>query len=80
MRNITGQAVVGGDLYGRGYDSVPYDLQLFFQALRDECRDNPAALRTLEADGYIRREGDGVSFRSNLLRRWWQKHHAGDAS
>ena len=39
-----------------------------------------AALRTLEADGYIRRDGDGVSFRSNLLRRWWQKHHAGAAS
>ena len=38
-----------------------------------------SALRTLEADGYIRREGDCVSFRSNLLRRWWRKHHAGDA-
>ncbi len=137
------------------YDPVPYHLQLFFQALRDECRGNPAsitpdlvrscfeqrlagasgtahldhyatrlelalgeqerlvalavlsrlaspkelvpveelqhlsagresafrsALRTLEADGYVRRDGDGVSFRSNLLRRWWQKHHAGDAS
>ena len=140
------------------YDPVPYHLQLFFQALRDECRGNTssltpalvkrcfeqrlagasgtahldhyatrlelalgkqerlvalavlsrlsrlaspkelvpveelqqlsagaegafrAALRTLEADGYIRREDDGVSFRSNLLRRWWQKHHAGDAS
>ena len=140
------------------YDPVPYHLQLFFHALRDECRGNPAsitpalvngcfeqrlagasgtahldhyatrleialskqerlvalavlsrlahlasptelvpveelqrlsagregafraALRTLEADGYIRRDGDGVSFRSNLLRRWWQKHHAGDAS
>ena len=140
------------------HDPVPYHLQLFFQALRDECRGNTgsltpalvkrcfeqrlagasgtahldhyatrlelalgkqerlvalavlsrlahlasptelvpveelqrlsagregafrAALRTLEADGYIRRDGDGVSFRSNLLRRWWQKHHAGDAS
>ena len=38
-----------------------------------------SALRTLEADGYVRREGDCVSFRSNLLRRWWRKHHAGDA-
>ena len=38
-----------------------------------------SALRTLEADGYIRREGDRVSFRSNLLRRWWRKHHAGAA-
>ena len=138
------------------HDPVPYHLQLFFQALRGECRGNPAllapelvrrcfeerlagasgtahldhyatrleialgkqerraalavlsrlsrlaspkelvpveelqqlsakrkalrsALRTLEADGYIRREGDCVSFRSNLLRRWWRKHHAGDA-
>ena len=140
------------------HDPVPYHLQLFFQALRDECRGNTgsltpalvkrcfeqrlagasgtahldhyatrlelalgkqerlvalavlsrlsglaspkelvpveelqqlsagaegafrAAMRTLEADGYIRRDGDGVSFRSNLLRRWWQKHHAGAAS
>ena len=139
------------------YDPVPYHLQLFFQALRDECRGNPAlltpelvkscfeqrlagasgtahldhyatrleialgererraalavlsrlsrlasptelvsvkelqrlpagredvfrsALRTLEADGYIRRDGDRLSFRSNLLRQWWRKHHAGDA-
>lgn len=140
------------------YDPVPYHLQLFFQALREECHGNPAvltrglvescfeqrlagasgtahldhyatrleialdaaergaaldvlsrlsrlasptewatvreleqqmagreapfrsALRVLEADGYIRRDGDRVSFRSNLLRRWWRKHHAGDAS
>ena len=139
------------------YDPVPYHLQLFFQALRDECRGNPAsvtrklvkscfeqrlagasgtahldhyatrleialdeqergaaltvlarlsrlasptewatvkelqqllagheasfqsALRVLEADGYIRRDGDRISFRSNLLRRWWRKHQAGDA-
>ena len=38
-----------------------------------------SALRTLEADGYIRRDGDRLSFRSNLLRQWWRKHHAGDA-
>ena len=38
-----------------------------------------SALRTLEADGYIRRDGDRRSFRSNLLRQWWRKHHAGDA-
>ena len=37
-------------------------------------------LRILDADGYIRRDGDCVSFRSNLLRRWWQKHHAESAS
>ena len=139
------------------YDPVPYHLQLFFQTLRDECRDDPAsltaglvkscfeqqlagasgtahldhyatrleialdererraalailsrlswlasptegvlvkelrqlvprredafryALRVLEADGYLHRDGDRVSFRSNLLRRWWRKHHAGDA-
>ena len=139
------------------YDPVPYHLQLFFQVLRDECRDDPAsltaglvkscfeqqlagasgtahldhyatrleialdereraaalailsrlswlasptegvpvkelqqlaprredafryALRVLEADGYLHRDGDRVSFRSNLLRRWWRKHHAGDA-
>ena len=136
------------------YDPVPYHVQLFFQALRDECRGDPAslngdlvescfeqrlagasgtahldhyatrleialdkrergvalpilsrlsrlatptewaqvdelqelmagsggafrsAMRVLEADGYIRRDGDRVSFRSNLLRRWWRKHHA----
>ena len=140
------------------YDPVPFHFQLFFQALRGECRSNPAslarslvencfeqrlagasgtahldhyatrleialgkperraalailsrlsqlapppecipvkelqqlmagredafrhALRVLEADGYARRDGDCVSFRSNLLRRWWQKHHAGGAS
>ena len=136
------------------YDPVPFHLQIFFQALRDECRGDPASLtpevvescfeqrlagasgtahldhyetrleialgkrersvalailsrlsqlapppegalvkelitvredvfwrilRVLEADGYIRRDGDRVSFRSNLLRRWWQKHHAGNA-
>ena len=139
------------------YDPVPYHLQLFFQALRDECRGNPAlltrelvqscfeqrlagasgtahldhyatrleialgeqergaalailvrlsrlasptewatvkelqqlmagreaafrsALRVLEADGYIHRDGERISFRSNLLRQWWRKHHAEDA-
>ena len=139
------------------YDPVPYHLQLFFQALRDECRGDPAlltrelvqtcfeqrlagasgtahldhyatrleialgeqergaalaillrlsrlasptewatvkelqqlmagceaafrsALRVLEADGYIRRDSERISFRSNLLRQWWRKHHAGDA-
>ena len=139
------------------YDPVPYHLQLFFQALRDECRGNPAlltrelvqscfeqrlagaigtahldhyatrleialdererdaalvilsrlsrlasptewatvkelqqlmagreaafrsALRVLQADGYISRDGERISFRSNLLRQWWRKHHAEDA-
>ncbi len=140
------------------YDPVPYHLQLFFQALCEQCRGNPvsltrgvvkicfeqrlagasgtahldhyatrleialdepergaarailsdlsrlasptesapvkelrqlmagsegafrSAMRVLEADGYIRRDGDRVSFRSNLLRLWWRKHHAEDAS
>ena len=144
-------------ILGLLYDPVPYHLQLFFQALRDECHGNSAsltpglvescfeqrlagpsgtahldhyatrleialdkrergaalailsrlsrlapppasasvkelqqpmaaradafrnALRVLEADGYTRRDGDCVSFRSNLLRRWWRKHRAGDA-
>lgn len=139
------------------YDPVPYHIQLFFQALCNECRGNPAlltrelvqscfeqrlagasgtahldhyaarleialgeqergaalailarlsrlasptewatlqelqqlmagreaafrsALRVLEADGYIRQDGERIAFRSNLLRRWWRKHHAGNA-
>ncbi len=39
-----------------------------------------SALRVLEADGYIRRDDDRVSFRSNLLHQWWRKHHAADMS
>ena len=38
-----------------------------------------SALRMLEADGYTRRDGERVAFRSNLLRRWWRKHQAGNA-
>lgn len=43
MQNITGQPVVGDNLYGRDYE-----------------------MGTL----WERRDGDRVSFRSNLLRRW----------
>ncbi|MYN65977.1 MAG: ATP-binding protein [Acidobacteria bacterium] len=35
-----------------------------------------SVLRDLEVDGYLRRAGSRVEFRSNLLRVWWRKHHA----
>ena len=31
-------------------------------------------LQALEADGYLRVNGDAAAFRSNLLRVWWRKH------
>ena len=34
-----------------------------------------SVLRNLEADGYVRQEGDRLKFRSNLLREWWRRHH-----
>lgn len=59
-------------------ESVPVkELQQLTPGGQDACR---SALRVLETDGYIRRDSDRVSFRSNLLRQWWRKHHAGDAS
>lgn len=39
-----------------------------------------SALREIEAGGYIDREGDRLRFRSNLLRAWWRKRHAGAAA
>ena len=39
-----------------------------------------SALRELEAGGYIDWEAGRVKFRSNLLRAWWLKHHAGMAA
>ncbi len=35
-----------------------------------------SALRNLESDGYVRRDGSYVSFRSNLLREWWRKNRS----
>ena len=52
------------------------DLQQLTPGDHDACR---SALRVLETDGYIRRNDDRVSFRSNLLREWWRKHHAVDS-
>ena len=34
-------------------------------------------LQALEADGYLRRCGDRLTFQSNLLRVWWRKHRSG---
>ena len=39
-----------------------------------------SARRELIASGYIDREAGRVKFRSNLLRAWWRKHHAGAAA
>lgn len=39
-----------------------------------------SARRELIASGYIDRDGDRLRFRSNLLRAWWRKHHAGAAA
>ncbi|MDE0519682.1 MAG: hypothetical protein OXH71_03190, partial [Candidatus Dadabacteria bacterium] len=36
-----------------------------------------SALRNLESDGYVRRDGSHVCFRSNLLREWWRKNRSG---
>ena len=38
-----------------------------------------SVLRDLEADGYLDRDADRLRFRSNLLRKWWRKHHGGVA-
>ncbi len=35
-----------------------------------------SALRNLESDGYMRRDGPYVCFRSNLLREWWRKNRS----
>ena len=142
MQNVTGQPVVGANLYGRGYElttlwerlergehalllaprrvcktSLMLELRrqprpnwhviyidvegaadaadLFADILvqlaahpahrrgleqltlgrEDACR---SALRVLVTDGYLRRDDDLVSFRSNLLRQWWREHHAVD--
>ena len=34
-----------------------------------------AVLHDLEADGYLTREDNRLTFRSNLLREWWRRHH-----
>ena len=36
-----------------------------------------SVLRDLEADGYVIHEGSRLTFRSNLLRKWWRKYHHG---
>ena len=41
---------------------------------RDE-RTFLSVLRDLQADGYLRSTNERLEFRSNLLRRWWMKHH-----
>ena len=35
-----------------------------------------SVLRDLEADGYVKRNGCRLEFRSNLLREWWRKYHS----
>lgn len=35
-------------------------------------------LHDLEAEGYVRLDKARLSFRSNLLRTWWHKHHGAD--
>ena len=35
-----------------------------------------SVLRDLEADGYVKRNGRRLEFRSNLLREWWRKYHS----
>ena len=34
-----------------------------------------AVLHDVEADGYLTREDNRLTFRSNLLREWWRRHH-----
>ena len=51
------------------------ELRLLTPGREDACR---SALRVLVTDGYLRRDDDLVSFRSNLLRQWWREHHAVD--
>ncbi len=36
-----------------------------------------SAIRNLESDGYVRRDGTRLCFRSNLLREWWRKNQSG---
>ena len=47
--------------------------------LQDLSRPNETAFQSvlsdLQADGYLDRHGDHLSFRSNLLREWWSKRH-----
>lgn len=40
----------------------------------ESASDLGQVLQTLESDGYLRRDEDRLSFRSNLLRTWWRKH------
>ena len=39
-----------------------------------------SVLGDLEADGYVSRKGNHLTFRSNLLRAWWRKHHGRDCA
>ena len=39
-----------------------------------------SVLGDLEADGYVRRDDRRLTFRSNLLRAWWQKHRGRDCA
>ena len=42
---------------------------------RDSEQTFMSVLPVLEADGYLRRKGSHLAFRSNLLREWWRKRH-----
>ena len=60
----------------RGKGGVPFgDLE----DLRRQARDTfQSVLVDLEADGYVSRKGHRLTFRSNLLRAWWSRHHGRD--
>ena len=49
------------------------DLKDLHQGSGDMFR---SVLRDLEADGYVKRNGRRLEFRSNLLREWWRKYHS----
>ena len=65
-RNILGRAC-------RHPDGV--NLADFKDLEQRDARSFRSVLRDLEADGYVRQEGDRLKFRSNLLREWWRRHH-----
>ena len=86
MRNITGQAVVGDDLYGRDYEldrlweRLEQGEHILMLAPRRVGKTSLIVLRDLEADGYVKHEASRLKFRSNLLREWWRKYHGSVAS
>ena len=45
--------------------------------LRENKQEFLSALRSLESDGYVCRDGIRLYFRSNLLREWWWKNQSG---